>query len=109
MRVRWTPEAASDLARIVERIRGENSEAAHRVAQTIYNGTDAAAEFSAPWAHRISAGHKGTGVRSLAIYCRARNRRKPGSDFAYSALLPGLAVSQIIFSPSRHGSLVYET
>ncbi|MGA2602274.1 MAG: type II toxin-antitoxin system RelE/ParE family toxin [Bryobacteraceae bacterium] len=50
MRVRWTPEAASDLARIVERIRGENSEAAHRVAQTIYNGIDAAAEFTAPWA-----------------------------------------------------------
>jgi len=45
MRVRWTPEAANDLARIVERIRAENSEAAHRVAQTIYNGGAALRTF----------------------------------------------------------------
>ncbi len=37
-RVRWTTDAANDLARIVERIREDNPEAARRVAQTIYQG-----------------------------------------------------------------------
>ncbi len=38
MRVRWTTNAASDLTRIVERIRAESPEAALHVARTIYNG-----------------------------------------------------------------------
>lgn len=37
MRVRWTTNAANDLAHIVERIRNDNPAAAHRVAKTIYN------------------------------------------------------------------------
>jgi toxin ParE1/3/4 len=37
-RVRWTADAADDLARIVERIREGNPEAARRVAETIYHG-----------------------------------------------------------------------
>ena len=37
-RVRWTTDAARDLARIVERIREDNPEAARRVAETIYQG-----------------------------------------------------------------------
>ncbi|MGA2590093.1 MAG: type II toxin-antitoxin system RelE/ParE family toxin [Bryobacteraceae bacterium] len=36
MRVRWTPNAADDLARIVERIRQDNPAAAQRVATRIY-------------------------------------------------------------------------
>jgi len=36
MRVRWTSDAANDLARIVERIREDNPTAAQRVARTIY-------------------------------------------------------------------------
>lgn len=35
-RVRWTANAASDLTRIVERIRQDNPEAARRVARAIY-------------------------------------------------------------------------
>jgi toxin ParE1/3/4 len=38
MRVRWTTNAATDLARIVERIRTESPDAALHVARTIYNG-----------------------------------------------------------------------
>ncbi len=37
-RVRWTTNAADDLARIVNYIRADNSEAARRVAQTILEG-----------------------------------------------------------------------
>lgn len=37
-RVRWTTNAADDLARIVRRIREDNPEAARRVAETIYHG-----------------------------------------------------------------------
>lgn len=45
MRVRWTTNAANDLTRIVERIREDNAEAAHRVAKTIYNGVAALPKF----------------------------------------------------------------
>ncbi len=38
MRVRWTTNAAEDLASIVHRIREENPGAARRVAQTIFDG-----------------------------------------------------------------------
>ena len=38
MRVCWTINAADDLARIVERIRPHNQDAALHVARTIYNG-----------------------------------------------------------------------
>ena len=38
MRIRWTTNAANDLAQIVERIREHNPSAAQRVARTIYNG-----------------------------------------------------------------------
>jgi plasmid stabilization system protein ParE len=36
MEVRWSPEAAVDLTRIVEYIRKDNLEAAQRVAKAIY-------------------------------------------------------------------------
>src|ERR1700686_4897847 len=36
MQVRWSPEAAEDLERIVEYIRKENPSAGQRVARTIY-------------------------------------------------------------------------
>ena len=38
MQVRWSPEAFSDLARIVEHIRKHNRSAALAVAKTIYEG-----------------------------------------------------------------------
>jgi addiction module RelE/StbE family toxin len=38
MRVRWTPAAAGDLARIAEYIRKDNPGAAQRVARAIYGG-----------------------------------------------------------------------
>jgi len=41
MRVRWTTNAANDLAHIIERIREDNPAAAQRVAQTIYDGVAA--------------------------------------------------------------------
>ncbi len=45
MRVRWTTNASNDLARIVERIREDNAEAAHRVARTVYQGVAALRTF----------------------------------------------------------------
>jgi addiction module RelE/StbE family toxin len=44
-RVRWTTEAADDLARIVEHIREDNLAAAQRVARTIYGGVAALRTF----------------------------------------------------------------
>lgn len=38
MRVRWTANAANDLASIVNYIRKDNPEAARRVAKTIFDG-----------------------------------------------------------------------
>jgi plasmid stabilization system protein ParE len=37
-KVRWPTNAADDLARIVKYIRKDNTEAARRVAQTIFDG-----------------------------------------------------------------------
>jgi toxin ParE1/3/4 len=51
MRVRWTTNAANDLAHIVERIREDNPAAAQRVAQTICNGV--AALKTSPYRGRI--------------------------------------------------------
>lgn len=36
MDIRWSPEAADDLERIVDRIEQENPDTAHRVANLIY-------------------------------------------------------------------------
>ena len=36
MEVRWSPEAADDLERIVIRVRQDNPQAARRIADTIY-------------------------------------------------------------------------
>jgi toxin ParE1/3/4 len=36
MEVRWSPEAADDLERIVVRVRQDNPQAARRIADTIY-------------------------------------------------------------------------
>ena len=36
IRVRWTTHAADDFTRIIEHIREDNPDAAHRVARTIY-------------------------------------------------------------------------
>ena len=38
MNIRWSPEAADDLERIVRHIHDANPDAARRVAQTIYDG-----------------------------------------------------------------------
>jgi toxin ParE1/3/4 len=45
MQVRWSPEAAEDLERIVEYIRSENPSAGQRVAQTIYERAGALQTF----------------------------------------------------------------
>jgi len=51
MRVRWTPNAVSDLVRIVERIREDNPSAAQRVARAIYTGVASLRKF--PYRGRI--------------------------------------------------------
>jgi toxin ParE1/3/4 len=38
MRVRWTTNAADDLARIVEHVRADSPTAAQHIARTIYEG-----------------------------------------------------------------------
>ena len=38
MRIRWTSTAAEDFARVIDRIRADNSAAAQRVARSIYEG-----------------------------------------------------------------------
>ena len=45
MRVRWTANAAGDLADIVEYIRKDNPAAARRMAQTIYKGIAGLSSF----------------------------------------------------------------
>lgn len=45
MHVRWTIDAADDLAQIVERIRTNNQDAALHVARTIYNGIASLRDF----------------------------------------------------------------
>ena len=45
MTVRWSPEAAADLAAIVEYIRKQNPSAAERVSRTIYDGVALLASF----------------------------------------------------------------
>jgi len=40
MDVRWSPEAADDLERIVRRIQRDNPKAAREVADTIYRGCE---------------------------------------------------------------------
>jgi len=45
MRVRWTVDAADDLARIVLRIREDNHEAARRVAEIIFTGVTSLSTF----------------------------------------------------------------
>ena len=54
-RVRWTTQAADDLARIVERIREDNPEAAQRVARTVYSGVAALRQF--PRRGRVGLAH----------------------------------------------------
>ena len=39
-RLRWTPRAAVDFERLVERIRAENPAAAHRTARRIYQAIE---------------------------------------------------------------------
>ena len=71
IRVRWTIDAANDLARIVERIREDNPAAARRVAQTIFEGIQALRTFPNRGRSGIVRGAR-TGVRALALYRRVR-------------------------------------
>ena len=45
MQVRWSPEAADDLERIVRRIRKDNPAAARDVANTVYKGVASLKDF----------------------------------------------------------------
>ncbi|HEX3882440.1 MAG TPA: type II toxin-antitoxin system RelE/ParE family toxin [Stellaceae bacterium] len=45
MDIRWSPEAADDLERIVDRIERENPAAAQRVAQLIYERCDSLSDL----------------------------------------------------------------
>jgi toxin ParE1/3/4 len=73
MRIRWSPEAAEDLERIVGRIQQKDRAAAQRVATTIFNG-----------------------VRSLRAFPnRGRAGRFPGSRELVFSPLPYIAVYRI--------------
>ena len=45
MLIRWSPEAAEDLERIVAHLKEDNPEAARRVAETIYEGASSLKTF----------------------------------------------------------------
>jgi toxin ParE1/3/4 len=45
MQIRWSPEAADDLERIVQHIQKDNPEAARTVAETIYEGASGLKTF----------------------------------------------------------------
>jgi toxin ParE1/3/4 len=45
MQIRWSPEAADDLERIVQHIQKDNPEAARTVAETIYEGASSLKTF----------------------------------------------------------------
>lgn len=51
MKVRWTPEAAGDIAAIVDRVKADNPGAARRAASKILEGIDSLTSF--PYAGRI--------------------------------------------------------
>jgi addiction module RelE/StbE family toxin len=63
MQVRWSLPAAEDLERICERIERDNSEAARRVARTIYEGCARLKDFS----HIGRASSRMTGRRELVF------------------------------------------
>jgi len=45
MRIRWSPEAAADFARIVEYIHEQNPSAADRIAHTLYDSVGSLKSF----------------------------------------------------------------
>jgi addiction module RelE/StbE family toxin len=45
MQIRWSPEAADELERIVQHIQKDNPEAARTVAETIYEGASSLMTF----------------------------------------------------------------
>ena len=51
MRVRWTTNAATDFARVIDRIREDNPAAAQRVARTIFTAVAGLSKF--PWRGRL--------------------------------------------------------
>jgi plasmid stabilization system protein ParE len=69
MTVRWPPEAADDLAAIVEFIWKQNPSAAERVARAIYEGIaslEIVPQFRTLWQ---DGGYEGVGVCAVAVYC----------------------------------------
>jgi toxin ParE1/3/4 len=73
MRIRWSPEAAGDLERIVRRIQKDNPSAARNVANAIYEGVTSLKDFP----------HRG------------RSGRIEGSQELVLAPLPYIAVYRI--------------
>jgi len=51
MEIRWSPDAATDLEKIVDYIRRDDPDAAQRVGQTIYDRTDILRTF--PYSGRL--------------------------------------------------------
>jgi plasmid stabilization system protein ParE len=93
-RVRWTINAADDLARIVERIREDNPVAAQRVAKKIYTAVAELRRFPQRGRIGLADSTMRDGVPTVAVYCRLRNHRRPGAGTSHSACLAGLAIGR---------------
>ena len=70
MQVRWSPEAADDLARTVEHIRKDSAIVARRVAKDIYERAGALRGFPHGGRKGPSRGHARTAVDAPAIHRR---------------------------------------
>src|ERR1039458_7348363 len=101
MRVRWTTNAADDLARIVERIREDNPAAVQRVAKKIYTAVAELRKF--PHRGRVGLADytRELVFPALALHCRVRNRRRPSAGASHSPCLAGLAISPLQYTHDR--------
>ena len=78
MEIRWAPEAAEDLGRVVRHIQRDNLTAARKVADTIYTGVTNLENFP----DREDRWHARTPLSALAIHCRLSRETRRCRDRA---------------------------
>jgi plasmid stabilization system protein ParE len=91
MLVRWSEPAADDLERICARIERDNSDAARRVARTIYDGCAQLAAF--PNLGRASSRMRGRWEPAPTLHRRLSGQGTRGRDLAHLSRRAGLAVA----------------
>jgi len=101
MEIRWSPQAAEDLERVVRRIQSDNLTAAGKVADTIYTSVTNSKNF--PHRGRIARIAR-TPLSVLAIHCRLSRETRRRRDRTDLPRLSGLAIN---WGGSRRSSPEY--